>query len=155
MAIFNSLSETFTRPFRKRFQHWLDRRIPGNKQHTLSHSNLFIFPTRQGFIFLLIASVLWVLGTNYQNNLILALVFFMVALLVVAIISTYSNLAKLKLSYEGCAEVFAGDAAQCRFNISSNKSTWADGIEFFWQGKYFCTLVFLLLLLLHKLKFVF
>jgi len=116
------------------FSRWLDKRIPAKKEHLLTRRNLFIFPSKQGFMFLLIALVLWVLGTNYQNNLILALVFFMIALFVVAIHATFGNMSKLQIKFLECKEAFAGDTFQCRLLITLERKSWADGLELYWQG---------------------
>ena len=119
---------------RTRFYRWVDKRTSAKKTHTLTQKNLFIFPTRQGFTFLLIALVLWVLGTNYQNNLILALVFFMVALLVVAIHTTFFNMSKVQVEFLESKEAFAGDTFQCRFLFRVDRGSWAEAIRFRWQG---------------------
>jgi hypothetical protein len=48
---------------------WLKKRIPAGEEQALSHEKIFIFPSRFGFWFLILAALLFVLGTNYQNNL--------------------------------------------------------------------------------------
>ena len=127
--------DNFISKRRESFFRWVDSRASSNNKHYLTRNNLFIFPSKQGFTFLLIAIVLWILGTNYQNNLILALVFFMVALLVVAIHATFLNMAKIELEFLECKEAFVGGTFQCRFVVKANKAKWADAIELYWQGE--------------------
>jgi len=119
---------------RKTFFHWVDRRNARSRSHLLNNRNLFIFPSKKGLTFLMVAAVLWVLGTNYQNNLILALVFFMLAFFVCAILMTFANMSKLKVEYLGTAEAFAGDSFHCHFAASLQRGGYADAIEFCWQN---------------------
>ena len=44
------------------------------------------------------ALVVWIAGINYQNSLMLALAFFMLAMFLVVMVLTYQNLAGLKLT---------------------------------------------------------
>ncbi len=120
---------------RRRFMVWVDRRLPKSIEHKLSQKNLFIFPSQRGRIFLLLILALWVLGTNYQNNLILALVFFMVSVLVVGIMHTFINLSRLQLRFNGVSEAFAGDELQIRFKVKNSRKSWAETVEFFWQNQ--------------------
>ncbi|EOG7035816.1 hypothetical protein ACLH5N_004693, partial [Aeromonas salmonicida] len=60
------------RRFREQWQQrWLTRRIPPARQMTLGRRSLFILPTRMGLLYLLVMSAIYLLGTNYQNNLVL------------------------------------------------------------------------------------
>ena len=59
---------------------WLDKRIPAANEFQLSHRSIFIFPAKFGALFLALCALLFLLGTNYQNNLMLLLCYFLVAL---------------------------------------------------------------------------
>lgn len=123
--------------FRRRkalFFRFVDKRIPVAKQFYLSQKNLFIFPTKRGFQFLLLVLVLWMLGTNYQNNLILALAFFMVSLFVLVILVTFQNLNRLTIQYVHANEAFAGDELALTFSIDNRSRTWREELRFLWQG---------------------
>ncbi len=114
---------------------FIDKRIVAADQHTLSRKNLFIFPTARGFIYLFIAIFLWVLGTNYQNNLILALAFFMVSLFVLAILLTFQNLNKLVIKFNGLAgDAFADQEAQFKVVLSKSSRQGAEEIQLAWFG---------------------
>lgn len=92
-----------------RFQAWINRRIRPAKRVELNRNNLFIFPSRGGLGFLCLLILLWVMGTNYENTLILALTFLLLSVMVVAILQTYDNLAGLYLEVVEVAPVFCGE----------------------------------------------
>jgi len=80
------------------FGQWLKRRIPPQKKQTLSHRNIFILPTRRGLGFVLLCCLLWLLGTNYQNNLIIAIAFLLLSIMLVCILHTFANLSGLTVT---------------------------------------------------------
>ncbi|MFT5085057.1 MAG: hypothetical protein ACI9Y1_003114, partial [Lentisphaeria bacterium] len=128
-AIFKGIGQRW----KKRFHRWLDRRSPPSDVHRLNRRNLYIFPTKLGFAFLLLVFVLWLLGTNYQNNLILALAFLLVSIFVVSILHTFSNLAGLEFTFKGVAPVFSGEIAQFTFDVKNPNSQACDHICASWQ----------------------
>lgn len=64
-----------------------------------------------GWSFLVLATLIWLLGTNYQNNLILALAYFQISLLVICILHTYKNLAGIRIKLLHAPSVFAEENA--------------------------------------------
>lgn len=114
-------------------QRWADRRYKSAREHKLSRSNLFIFPNWRGLSFVLILAAMWVLGTNYQNNLILASAFLLASLFVVGILKTFSNLAQLNIRFSGNSECFAGDDMQIHFRVDNPKRNWSESINFRWN----------------------
>lgn len=119
----------------KRFQYFATKRIGSSTSFTLGQRNVFVFPSTSALPFVSVLIVLWLLGTNYQNNLILALVFLMAALLVFAILSAFNNMRGLKLHYLGQKEAFAGDRVYLRFSLEHQRAKALDAIEFAWRGQ--------------------
>lgn len=117
----------------KRIWKWLDSRSAVSSTHRLSHRNLYILPTKRGGYFILITFVLWLMGTNYQNNLVLALVFLMISIFVVSILHTFDNMVSLSIDYNGVDDVFAGSEANFSFILHSKKKRWSDAIDISWQ----------------------
>ena len=60
---------------------YLDKRQPAVPSITLVQKLIFILPTRYGWWFLLLIALLYLLGTNYQNNLILLQSYFLIGLI--------------------------------------------------------------------------
>ena len=73
--------------WQRRAARWLARRIPPASRLTLGYRNLFILPSRLGYQYLLLLGALFVLGTNYQNNLVLALAYLLLSLFITTLIS--------------------------------------------------------------------
>lgn len=81
----------------QKFSDWLDNQLPVADEQTLNRRVIFILPSRFGVYFLISAMILFLLGTNYQNNLILMFSFLMVAIMLVTMFHTFVALNKLKL----------------------------------------------------------
>jgi hypothetical protein len=94
------------------WQKWLHKRIPASAAHQLNHQNIFIFPARFGLLFVLLCGLLFLLGTNYQNNLMLILCYFLLAVFLVNLLASYINFARIELQIGKCPEVFVGDNLQ-------------------------------------------
>ncbi len=99
---------------------WLAKRIPGNDQINLTQKNIFILPNRQGLSWLSLCGVLFVLGTNYQNNLILLLTWFLMALLITSVFFCFFNLHGLTIKRLTVNPVYAGNTAMIPLQISGN-----------------------------------
>ncbi|GAA5219258.1 DUF58 domain-containing protein [Corallincola platygyrae] len=91
------------------WERWLARRIPQQEMVTLGQGNVFIFPSRFGFAFLFTILSVYLLGTNYSNNLALFLAFFLVSVFVGSIWFSYRNLAGLQISCESTEKGYQGD----------------------------------------------
>ncbi len=105
----------------KYFERWLSKRMPTVKQITLDRSNTFIFPSRFGCMLLATCLVMFLIGTNYQNNLILLLVFFLLSFMVTCLLFSYQNLSGLNLATVASDDQFTGQAAIFRLRINAKK----------------------------------
>lgn len=119
--------------FSRWFFHWSDRRAPRAVQAQLTQKNLYVFPNATGFLYLGVTLLIWLLGTNYQNNLILALSYFMVSLLVVAIYHSFANLAGLQLKVMDTRSAFAGEEITFTLELSAGSSQGHRNLELRWQ----------------------
>ncbi len=97
--------------FRQRVWRWLDARQPSAVQVRLQQKFMFVFPTRFGFGLGALVLLLYILGTNYQNNLILLLAYLLLVLLISTIVLAFLNLHHCELSARPLADVFAGQNA--------------------------------------------
>lgn len=91
---------------------WLDKRIPPASHFALDMRSIFIFPSRFGFLYLFLCVLLFLLGTNYQNNLMLFLCYFLLAMFLVNLLSAYQNFARLKVQLGKIRAVYASDSVQ-------------------------------------------
>src|SRR3954468_16864604 len=80
---------------KKYFQRWAAKRAPRATKVVLRHKTIYVFPGKQGAGFLFVVLLIWILGTNYQNNLILGFSFFLISVMLVSIIHAFKNLLGL------------------------------------------------------------
>ncbi|MGB0937600.1 MAG: DUF58 domain-containing protein [Colwellia sp.] len=102
-------------------QRWLDKRIPASESFTLHSRNLFILPKSSGTSFIFIGVAIYILGTNYANNLILLLGYFVFALLLVAMFLSFFNLSGLNLTANRVQNIFLNDSIALSFRTQSQK----------------------------------
>ncbi len=118
--------------FDKWFKQWINRRLPAQRSIFLTRKNVFIFPSKSGFAFLLVITLLWLIATNYENNLIFALTFLLTSLFVVSILHTFSNLAGLTISTLGSTPAFVGEDAEFRLLVERRGQRWHENLLFSW-----------------------
>lgn len=99
---------------------WLNKRIPAAARHQLNHNNIFIFPAKFGVLFLSLCLLLFLLGTNYQNNLMLLLCYFLLAIFLVNLLASYINFARIELQIGKCPEVFVDDNLHIPLWLNAN-----------------------------------
>lgn len=117
------------------FQAWVVKRIPAKESHRLTHKNLFIFPSKLGGGYLLLVALLWLLGTNYENNAILAVSYLLLSLFLISIFHCFFNLQGLVVKVAKPVSVFNGEQAPVvlRFERQSDKSQ--HSVEIAWRGQ--------------------
>lgn len=117
----------------RRFYRWIDQRSPRAAQVQLNRKNLYIFPNLIGLLYLAITFVIWLLGTNYQNNLILGLSYLLVSIFVVSILHAFANLAGISIRFVGARPAFAGDPAAFVLELNCINKAGCDNLELRWQ----------------------
>lgn len=117
-----------------RFYRWVDQRNPRAHSVALTRKNLYTFPNYTGLMYLLAALVIWMLGTNYQNNLILALAYLMASIFVVAILHAFANMAGITVKFVEGKPAFAGDPAAFVLELASTHKYGCDHLELRWPG---------------------
>lgn len=97
------------RRLRQWFNSWLDNRQPKAREVSLSQKIIYILPSRFGLWFILLLVLLYLLGTNYQNNLILMMSYILVSVFLLALTLAWRNLHTIKVS---CAPVLSAYAEE-------------------------------------------
>ncbi len=93
---------------------------------------LYILPTRAGGGFILLLVLLLLLSINFENNLTFALTFLLSALMIIAILYTYSNLAGVQVACVGAHPCFAGESAGFTLQLSAAGDREHQQIELRW-----------------------
>ena len=116
-------------PLRQWWLSWLSRRLPAQRSVTLAHRSIFILPSGFGLFWLLLVVLLFLFGTNYQNNLVIGLSILLLSIFNTCIIYSYRNLAGMTLEAKTGPNVYAGQsviypivlsAAQIQHNVTLN-----------------------------------
>lgn len=104
-------------PLGDRFGRWLDRRIPPAREITLSQRNIFIFPTRTGFVFGGLLLLLILAAINYQASLVFSVAFVLGSVFLVTILYTFRNLSGLRLEMAGTRPGFVGEDVEIAIRV--------------------------------------
>lgn len=103
----------------------------------LAQSNLFVFPSPAGFLFLLLLLGLLLGGINYENNMLFLTAFLLGSLFVIAILHTFGNMAGLTLRAGHAQPVFAGHDARFDLALRGSAKGFHDSIWLQWPGSDF------------------
>ena len=75
--------------------------MPAKNSQQLTRDNIFIFPSRFGFSYLAFVLLLFLLGTNYQNNVIILFSYLLGSFFITAMLHSFYNLSGLQVSQYG------------------------------------------------------
>ncbi len=101
---------------------WLTARLPRTDTQLLTQGNVYILPTRAGWMFALTLVVLLLASVNYQLNLGYVLTFLLAGSGVVSMHITHGTLRGLTLHLRPVAPAFAGGTAVLDVVMSSPSS---------------------------------
>ncbi|NNG42996.1 DUF58 domain-containing protein [Pseudoalteromonas sp. NEC-BIFX-2020_002] len=104
----------------------------------LKHNTIYILPSKMGAGFLLVTLLNFVLGINYQNNLILAMAYLMLVVMVLSLLMAYSNAKGLTVEYIKNISSYAPSSALLLLQIHTEKNCQA--LQIFYEGKLLSTI---------------
>ena len=123
---------------RQRVWRWLDQRTPVTTEQLLRQRVLFVFPTRFGFALLALVILLYILGTNYQNNLVILLGYLLLVLCIAAILLAFLNLHHTTVQAEASGDFCVGDSVHIMLHLQ-RASGLPQALELGWQDESFIT----------------
>jgi uncharacterized protein (DUF58 family) len=106
---------------RRRLQAWFESRLPRSDTWTLTQRNVYIVPTRAGFMFALVLFVMLLAAINYQLNLGYVLTFLLAGAGFVSMHMTHNTLRGMTLHLKPPAAGFAGEALTLEVVLASPK----------------------------------
>ena len=115
-------------PLRRRFQRWWQARLPLNDTLVLTQRNVYILPTRSGWMLALTLLVLLIASINYQLNLGYLLTFLLAGSAVAGIHICHANLRGLTLHLKAPAPHFLGHSSAFEVQLSSDRKSVRYGI---------------------------
>jgi uncharacterized protein (DUF58 family) len=113
-----------------RFDTWLRNRMPASLNRTLDNKSIFIFPTRMGFAYLFVLLLVFLLGTNYQNNVIILLAYILASLFITVMLQSYYNFKGLTISTKANISGFAKQYIDVPFTVASEKHKYGLSFEY-------------------------
>jgi uncharacterized protein (DUF58 family) len=116
----------------KRFDAWLDRRIPPAQRITLNQANIFIFPTGFGFVFGGLLIILILGAINYQNSLVYGVAFLLGSMFIVTILYTFRNLSGLSIELAEAKTGFVGEDIELNVRFTRPKGNGREGVQTGW-----------------------
>ncbi|CCQ12018.1 FIG002343: hypothetical protein [Pseudoalteromonas luteoviolacea B = ATCC 29581] len=118
--------------FRERVSEFLFRNKCSDELN-LTHRNIFILPSKLGGMFLFFILLVFVLGVNYQNNLLLLASYFFSCFFVYALITTFNNVYGLKLKLDYASPPFAPNHPTLKCSLLSKETCL--GVEIIYNKK--------------------
>jgi uncharacterized protein (DUF58 family) len=113
---------------RRRFRQWWQSRLPLSDTMTLNQRNVYILPTRAGFLLGATLLVLLIASINYQLNLGYLLTFLLAGSAVAGMHVCHSTLRGLTLQLMPPEPQFAGTAARLSVKLTNARGSTRHGI---------------------------
>ena len=121
------------KPVQQKLRSWLDvwlaRRGPTRPPLILKYRQVFILPTRFGWLLGLLMFAMLMGSLNFNNNLGLLTTFIVAGLASNSMLLAYRNLEGLKILRTGAAPVFAGQPARLLISLASEALRERPGLE--------------------------
>lgn len=97
--------------------------------------DIYILPSKAALGLLVVLALLFVLASNFQNALVYAVCFWLLAMLLLNILHTWRNLAGLRVTALGIAPCFAGERAVMELEVVRPTSSPKFALELDWDGQ--------------------
>lgn len=114
-------SQNLSKILKLYFRRIILRRRRPQKHFDLNRKNLFIFPSATGWALVFVSALLWLLGTNYDNNLILALAFVLLSVFIICILHTHNALSGLSISANRAYPCFVGEHGEIEVKLARHR----------------------------------
>ncbi|KGJ92803.1 DUF58 domain-containing protein [Colwellia psychrerythraea] len=125
-----SLAKWIRKFFQKNFERWLARRIPSQSEHQLNSRNIMIYPTRFGLAYLGFVILVFLLGTNYQNNIILLLSYLLASLFISVMLHSFYNFSQLRFYSRAKQQGYAEEPLNFSIKIMAKKNHYDINVHF-------------------------
>lgn len=125
-----TLFKPITSFFHHHFERWLARRIPSKRVHHLNSKNIMIYPTPFGLGYLVFIILLFLLGTNYQNNIILLFSYLLASLFISVMLHSFYNFSQLQFYSNKTQQGYAGDDINFPIFLTADKTHYDINIHF-------------------------
>lgn len=111
-------------------ERWLLNRIPSENVIQLNINNTFILPSSFGWSCIGIVVCLFVLGTNFQNNIILLLCYFLLAMMLIGVFHSYFFFIQHQISFLPISPDFENRQLYLPIQIDSKQNYLGGSLKF-------------------------
>lgn len=116
--------------FQRKYHRWLAKRAPEQKTHITNRNNILIYPSRFGLFYLVFISILFILGTNYQNNIILLLSYLLSSFFITTMLHSFYNFSQIQFYSQARQYGYTGEDIYFPVKISVNKKHYDINLHF-------------------------
>lgn len=109
--------------WQQRIDSWMSRRAPRAKRVQLSNKNIYILPSRQGWLLCAVLVVMLLAAINYQNSLLFGLCFWIGSTFAMVIWHTWKNLAQLQLEAMPLVSGFSGERVPVPLKLTAKSQS--------------------------------
>lgn len=99
---------------------WFDGHSPRQDSFELGLSTIYVFFSPQGYLYLALLAITFALGTNYGNNLVLGVFFYLMAVWLIASIATFLQLYELRFEIKSISLSHAHSIAWVELSVGSH-----------------------------------
>ena len=118
-----SFVATIKQAIYSQFDAFLTQRIPTAREKTLDNRSIFIFPSKYGFAYIFLTILVFLLGTNYQNNVIILFAYLLASFFISTMLLSYFNLKGLTFKCGADPKFFAEQQAELSLKIIAPKTS--------------------------------
>jgi len=108
--------------FSVKFERWLASRLLRENKQRLNNRNIYIFPSKLGVAYIGFVVLLFILGTNYQNNLILLFSYILASFFITVMLHTFFNLSGLEITAEDEYRLFSQQEGDIKLRLLSDRN---------------------------------
>ncbi len=114
---------------RVKYVSWIDKRSPTSKSIELTQKRIYIIPNKVGVLFIVLTTLMFVNGVNYQNNLIFSFSVLLLSIFITSIVVTYQNMAGLIITAGHGDAVFSGKTTSLHLFVEHRAKKTKEGIR--------------------------
>ncbi len=135
MGLINQSLDRSRRAWSRRMDQWVRRRGKAVPPLQLAYRQIFILPTRFGWLLALLNGGILLGSLNFNNNLGLFTAFLVSGLILNSMLIAYRNLRGLKIIRTTAVSVFAGQPTELAIQVQNPEQRERPGLEFTLNGQ--------------------
>lgn len=117
------MSMNIKRHINERLHGFFTKRSPRQDQLSLSVRNVYIFFSKQGWLFAMLLIITFIAGINYGNNLVLGVCFYLASVWLISVHLTFAHVSGLKLKLLSVSMAAVGEPVWVSIEVSSESGS--------------------------------